>query len=291
MRKTASYIMISALIFSTMEVALKIAGGTIDPLQMTFLRFAVGGACLLPFGLREMREIGRPGGRLLAWQAMLGVVCVPASMVLFQLGVMHSNAATAAVIFCSNPIFIAFFAHFLNENDRLTKLKLLSIGPALAGILFMARPWDVRAGDSIGGALLSLAAAILFALYSTLGTRTLARGGIWAQTSVSFLFGAAALLAVMLAAGRPVVPASAADIPIILYAGLVVTGGGYIFFFLAVKASNATTASLVFFFKPVLAPVIAVATLEESIAWNTVVGVALVLAASYMILHDKRRLG
>jgi drug/metabolite transporter (DMT)-like permease len=291
-KKTALYIILSALIFSTMEVALKIAGGTVDPLQMTFLRFVIGGVLLLPFGLREMRAAGlRPDGRLLAWQAMLGVICVPASMVLFQLGVMYSNAATAAVIFCSNPIFIAFFAHFLNENDRLTRLKLLSIPPAVAGIVFMIRPWDVREGDSIGGALLSVSAAILFALYSTLGTRTLARAGTWAQTSVSFLFGAGALLVIMLIAERPVATGLAADIPVVLYAGIVVTGGGYIFFFLAAKASDATTASLTFFFKPVLAPVVAVIVLGESVAWNMLCGIALILTASYMIIHDKRRRG
>jgi drug/metabolite transporter (DMT)-like permease len=291
MKKAALYIILSALIFSTMEVALKIAGSTVDPLQMTFLRFAIGGVCLLPFGLREMKEVGRPDGKLLAWQAMLGLICVPLSMVLFQFGVMLSNAATAAVIFCSNPIFNAYFAHFLNEHDRLTRLKILSIAPAVAGILFMIRPWDVREGDSIGGALLSLSAAILFALYSTLGARTLARAGTWAQTSMSFLFGAGALLVVMLATGSPVVRGLAADLPVVLYVSLVVTGGGYILFFLAIKASNATTASLIFFFKPVLAPAVAVIALGELVAWNMVVGIALILAASYMIIYDKRENG
>jgi drug/metabolite transporter (DMT)-like permease len=287
-KKVALYIIISSLIFSTMEVALKITGSTTDPLQMTFLRFIIGGAFLLPFGLREMKAKGKPDPRLLAWQLLLGIICVPASMVMFQLGVTHSNAATAAVIFCSNPIFIALFAHILNDNDKLTKLKLLSIPPAIAGIILMASPWDLRPGDTLPGALFSTAAAVIFALYSTLGARTLHRTGARAQTSVTFIFGALALLAVMLPAGAPIATGVAANLPAILYIGIVVTGGGYLFFFLAVEASNATTAALIFFFKPILAPIIAVLALHETITWNMLAGIALVLAASYLIIRDKR---
>ncbi|MDR0520067.1 MAG: DMT family transporter [Clostridiales Family XIII bacterium] len=291
MKKVAVYIALSSLIFSTMEVGLKIAQGAVDPFQMTFLRFLIGGACLLPFGLMELRGKGLPSARLLAWQAALGVVCVPVSMVLFQLSVTHSNAATVAVIFCSNPIFIALFAHFLNKNDRLTKLKLLAIAPAAAGIIFMARPWDMRAGDSAVGVLLSISSAMLFALYSTLSARTLDKAGTCAQTSASFIFGALALLIAMLIAGIPAFDGLAANLPIILYVGIVVTGGGYILFFLAVKSSNSTTASLTFFFKPAIAPVMAVIVLGETITWNVYAGIALVLLASYMIIYDKRKTG
>jgi drug/metabolite transporter (DMT)-like permease len=282
------FIVLATLIFSTMEVALKIVGVRIDPLQMTFFRFFLGGAFLLPFGVSEMRRKGRPDTKLLLYQLMLGVVCVPVSMVMFQFGVLYCSAATAAVIFCSNPIFTVFFAHFLNRNDRLTPFKLWSIVPAVAGIVFMIKPWDVRPEDTILGALLSVGAALTFSLYSTLSARTVQRSGVWAQTSVSFLFGAAALLAVMLPLGVPVFTGFTENIPIILYVSVGVTGLGYLLYFLSIQKSNATTSSLVFFFKPVIAPVFAVILLGESIAWNMYIGIALMLFASYLIMFDKQ---
>ena len=39
MKKTILGILVSALCFSTMEIALKIGGNSLDPIQMTFLRF------------------------------------------------------------------------------------------------------------------------------------------------------------------------------------------------------------------------------------------------------------
>ena len=41
-KKEIFYIVTTALLFSTMEVALKIAGGELDSYQLTFIRFAIG---------------------------------------------------------------------------------------------------------------------------------------------------------------------------------------------------------------------------------------------------------
>ena len=43
-------VLLTAFFFSTMEVALKLAASGMDSLQLTFLRFLIGGLILLPFG-------------------------------------------------------------------------------------------------------------------------------------------------------------------------------------------------------------------------------------------------
>ena len=50
-KKEILYITITAILFSTMEVALKIAGNELDAFQVTFIRFAIGGLFLLPFAI------------------------------------------------------------------------------------------------------------------------------------------------------------------------------------------------------------------------------------------------
>jgi len=292
MKKVITCIIISALIFATMEVALKIAGNSLDPFQMTFLRFFIGGVVLAPIGIWELKKNKtRLDAGIILRMILLGAICVPLSMMLFQFGVMKSNASTAAVIFCVNPVFIAFFAHFLNKGDRLNLLKGISLLIALPGIVLLVKPWDMQAGNTIEGVMMTLGAAILFALYSVLGTRTIGKVGTFAQTSMSFLFGSVILLFAMLAMHKPILYGVMSNIPEILYVGIVVTGAGYLFYFIAIKYSNATTGSVTFLLKPALAPIIAVIVLNERILWNTIVGILFILAASGIIIIEKRRGG
>jgi drug/metabolite transporter (DMT)-like permease len=285
MKKVVTFIILSALIFATMEVALKYAGSTVDPLQMTFLRFLIGGLILLPLGIAELRRNNtKLDARLILRMFILGTICVPVSMIMFQYGVMHANAATASVIFCVNPVFTAFFAHFLNKNDKFTKMKAVSIAFAVPGIVMMMRPWDIQPGNTILGALLMIGAAATFSLYSVIGTRTLVKVGTFAQTALCFIFGAAVLLVVMLFMGRPVFSGLSGNIPIVLYVGIVVTGLGYLLYFLSIKYSNASTGSITFFLKPAIAPFVAVLILHEKITWNMYIGIVLILLASFIIL-------
>ena len=51
MNKGYIYILITAFAFSTMEIVGKMISNQLNPLQMTFLRFFIGGLILLPFAL------------------------------------------------------------------------------------------------------------------------------------------------------------------------------------------------------------------------------------------------
>ena len=46
----------TAFLFGTMEIALKIGGNTFDPLQLTGLRFLIGGLVLLPMTRRNITQ-------------------------------------------------------------------------------------------------------------------------------------------------------------------------------------------------------------------------------------------
>ena len=50
------YIALCAVIFSTMEVMLKTVHGVFAPMQITCLRFLVGGILLIPFASRSMKK-------------------------------------------------------------------------------------------------------------------------------------------------------------------------------------------------------------------------------------------
>lgn len=227
-------------------------------------------------------------GRDLAALAGTGILGVTISMSMFQFSIMMCNASTVSVLICVNPFFTMIFAHFLT-NEKLTRHKILVLIIALVGIMFMLRPWDVQEGNSVWGMLLMIAAAFTFGLYTVVAKVSQEKLGLYAQTSISFLFGSAALLIVILVMGRPVLEGVAGDLPVVLYTGVMVTGLGYYCYFRAIELAGASTGAFAFFLKPAIAPVIAVIVLHETILWNTVVGIGFVLVASLLnILYRKK---
>jgi drug/metabolite transporter (DMT)-like permease len=73
-------------------------------------------------------------------------------------------------------------------------------------------------------------------------------------------------------------------LPVVLYTFIGVTGLGYTCYFLTMEVASTHEASLVFFFKPALAPVLAWLILREQIAGNMVAGIVLILAGSLLSL-------
>lgn len=295
------FIALTAFLFSTMEIALKEIAGQFNPVQMTMTRFLVGGIALIPFALRALRRRNLIlTCHDLAWFAFLGFLGIFVSMTFYQLAVENANASVVAVLFSCNPVFVLIFsALFLRFPIRRNQVvSLLFQG---TGILFLINP--PHTDISTAGITFTLLATALFALYAVAGTRPCIRYSGVVVTCGSFLFGSAEML--VLAAASHVPPVADfltghglslfADIPFLtgytpgnalymLYICMGVTGAGYAFYFMAMEATTPMTASMVFFFKPVLAPILAFIILREPIPFNMVVGILLVLAGSLVSL-------
>lgn len=289
MRKAYVFVILTAILFGTMEVACKTAGNGLDPFQLTFLRFAIGGLILLPFAIVELRKnqikLNAKDFLILAGVGALGI---PISMVFFQIGVINSNAATASVLICINPMFTMVFAHFF-ANEKLNRNKFIVLAIGLVGLIFMIKPWNVQEGNTVFGIVCMLLAAIFFGAYTVAGKVSVQKMGIMAQTSISFILGSLILLIIILITGKPVIAGVGDNLLLVLYVGIFVTGLGYYCYFMAIKASDASTGSLAFFIKPAIAPVMAVIFLKETILWNTYVGIALILVSSYMNIRYQRK--
>ena len=109
------FIALAAVIFSTMEVLLKLpaVAGAFHPMQITLERFLGGGIGLLPVAGGTVRRKGiRLTRRDVGTFALTGLFCVPLSMVLYQLAITHGQANVVAVLFSGNPIFVIRTAVF-----------------------------------------------------------------------------------------------------------------------------------------------------------------------------------
>lgn len=283
-------VIMAAFLFGTMEIALKIAGSSLDSFQLTAVRFFIGGLLLLPFAIKEMRDNDiRLDIKQFLYLGLVGIICIPVSMLIFQIGVLKSNAATASVLISMNTLFTLIFARII-DNEKISRNKIIAIFVGIIGALFMIKPWDMQEGNTVLGVVLVLIGAAAFGLYTVMGKKATDQVGIFVQTSFSFIEGSIVLAVINLIIGKPIIAGINMDnILPVLYVSVFVTGLGYLFYFIAIKYSNAVTGSVTFFIKPAIAPILAVLILHESIYWNSIVGIILVLIASFVNLRENKK--
>ena len=287
MKRGYLYILITTLLFSSMEVALKCIAGQLNPIQLNFSRFLVGGLVLVPLAVRELKKRRLSlDGRALGTFALLGLMGIAVSMSLYQLAVARVQASVVGVLFSSNPVFVTLFA-FLLLREKISKNQILGLALDVIGIVLIIQPWHLKL-DALGVTYILLG-TLLFALYGVCGKRQCARFGGLVVSCFSFLLGAAEMmaLAALTAAGLDAFASipfltgyTAANLPIVLYIYIGVTGIGFTCYFLSMEVTSAQTTSLVFFFKPALAPLLAFLILHEAIPGNMLAGIVCILCGS-----------
>lgn len=286
MKRGYVFILLTALAFSTMEVVGKTIANQLNPLQLNFLRFLIGGLVLLPFALSELRAKKlRLTANDFLFFAVTGFLGIAFSMSLFQMAVLYAKASVVAVIVSTNPIFTVPFAYFI-LREKLPPNTLLALLLCLAGLGFFLNPFGMNA--DLHGIWLAIASAVSFSLYGVISRKRVEKYGSFALNSLTFLVACAMLFVYLTVSGIPTFTGiNAGNVLQVAYMGVVVTGLGYLFYFLAMRETSAVTASTVFFIKPALAPILSWIALHEVLRPNTIIGVLLVLAGSFVMLRAK----
>ena len=114
-------------------VAVKIGVTDSPPLMLAALRFAIGGACVVGWGLWNRAPFWlQPGeGRSLFGLGLLFAV----QLGLLNVGVWLSTAGHAAVLLNAYPVYIVLLAHFLVPGDRITVATLGGVLLGFVGIV------------------------------------------------------------------------------------------------------------------------------------------------------------
>ena len=299
MKKGYLYIALTTVLFSTMEITLKSISGSFNPIQLTLSRFLIGGVILLPLAIKALKKknIKLAVADMLNF-ALLGFICVVIGMLLYQMAVMNTKASVVAVLFSSNPIFVMIFAYFILK-EPIFKNNILAMILEVIGIVAIINPFHTKL--SFFGVTLAMLSAIAFAIYGVLGKQKTEKFGGIVVTCFSFLFGSMEMLLLTfltrihvaadfltahglgMFANVPLFTGYNLDnILVVIYTFVGITGAGYVFYFLAMEETSANTTSLVFFFKPALAPILALILLKEAIPFNMVIGILFILGGSIL---------
>lgn len=293
--------------FSSMEIALKSAGNAFNPIQLNLIRFFIGGLILLPIALRALhKQDHRLNRGDWALFFLTGLVCVIISMTLYQLAISVDEASTVAVLFSCNPVFALIFSYLI-LHERLGRANLIAVIVSIIGLVVIVNPAHLT--NPVGLAL-AIGSALTFGLYSIVSRWGSVRhnfNGI-VMTCFTFLAGSLELLVIMLITHVPAVANGLRQVGwtrqfaampilqnvslqyfwILFFIGVCVTGGGFAFYFLAMERSDVSTASLVFFIKPGLAPIMAALLIHEKILTNTIIGIVIILIGSVITFMGNR---
>lgn len=248
---------IAALMFSIFEPISKLVAGDIAPAVITFIRFLIGGVCLMPLSIVTLKKRNKHlGVKDHLFMALLGVLLICMSMLTLQTAVKFGTSpAMIAIIFSCNPIFtIALSAVAFKE--RITLRSVLAIVLCMTGILICS--WQEISTD-VGAfsTLLTLVAAVSFSIYTVLSRIAVSTHQLDGRVSLafSFLYGGAVLAIYLLCSGVGLTEGVCMEnISILLVLGIGVTGIGYLAYLKAIERASAAYASLAFFCKPIIAP-------------------------------------
>lgn len=286
------YLFVALMAFSTMGIVTKTIISQVGSTVVTFIRFLIGGIVLLPFALSDLKKRQvKLGIRDIFELIGLGFLNVAVSMNLGNIGLQYNNANISGILFATNPLFVAVFAHFISK-ERMNAKKWFGLFIGLIGMIITLS--DGFSGTKIDGrfmfgAACSIAGAVIYGFYTVAGKGVTAKMGSLTYTSLTAIFGSITSVPFMIwQGGNPFTLDFKAYWWQIIYVSVFVTGIGFYSYFKSMETLNATLASMVFFIKPIVVTVLSAIILKEAVTINLVIGIVVVLSGLALVKYSDK---
>ncbi len=280
------FIAFTGVMFGSLEVASKLVPH-INPFQMNFMRFLIGGIVIIPFALYEIRskKLKVSFGDV-AYSGFLGLILVGFSMTLMQVGISKVPAPQVAFIFASNPMIIAVLAAFiLKEKPGLLTFIFIILG--MTGIVFIVDPFKKAFNLDV---LYPIAAVTLMGTYIVLARKLSMRLGSLFVTGTAIFLGTIGLGIFNLIIGKGLFSdIRLADVPIVFFMGAFISGLAYVTYFKGMEFINTSTGSMTFFLKAITATVLSILILKDKPELSTYIGAAFILAGTVVLIISNNR--
>lgn len=275
------------LLWGSTWVAIKIGLESLDPFTSATVRFIVGFILLaLAFRVWRFRFPDRPHIRRDVF--VTGLVMYGVNFSLLYWAQQYLNASTAAVLFSSMPFFVALCAHVMLPNEKLALRTVLGMILGLAGtVVLFSRDIDFS-GPAL--AMLAVLGASFWASWATVKIkRDLGMVGSSVLATLQLPPGILLMALGMFAFELPLeFDFSTRAIGSVLYLAIAGTGGAFIGWYWILKRIPATAASLMTFIEPVVATILAVLILHETLSSRFLAGAALILIGVLLVVLKRK---
>ncbi len=280
-------------LFSTVEVLSKLIGARVSPGLLVFLRFFITGLVLLALVGRDLpRRLAALGRRDYALFAFNGFVSIALAISLFHLALLvFEKAASCAVVFSANPIFVMLLARFINR-EPLSWPKAAAVLSGAVGVAFFAWESGAFTLQSLQALGLIAVSALLFSAGICISRRVIHRYGVFILMGFTTLFGSLMVLPWAVWSLWRTGPAGLLSAwPLVLALVLPGTTLAYGLYYYGLHHCTAFQASMPFFLKPVLASLLAMVWLGEELNLFMVLGSLCILSGLVITVVFGRRSG
>jgi drug/metabolite transporter (DMT)-like permease len=259
-------------------IVVKGALEVLPPVGFSFLRYAVAAITLLI--LLRWRE-GRfrlPVGDIVA-MALLGMLGFGCYQILWTVALESIPAGDSALLIATTPVLTALIAVAVGA-EAANAVKLIGSAVAFVGVaLVVAAGPGLNLGASLVGDVLTLGAALCWAIYTAFGATILRRHSPLVTTTWAIVTGTLFLAPVGIAQ-LATVDLAMVGLPAILaviYAGTLAAGFANVIIFQGVKLLGPTRVTSLQSLVPALAVVLAAIFLDEPIRPSQILGGAVIL--------------
>ena len=268
-----------ALIWGSAFLWIKLADRGFSPVEVTLARLALGAAVLFAIVLARRDPVPR-SARLWMHIAVAALFANAVPYLLFAVAEQSVNSSTAGIINATTPLWTVVLALAVRHQKTVTSWQAAGLIIGFVGAVLIFTPWTTAAGLTSAGALECLAASISYAVSFIYMDKFLARRGIGPVVLSACQLGAASImLAIALAVTGVHTPhVTAVSLVAIAVLGVIGTGFAYVLNYQIITSEGATIASTVTYLLPVVAIVLGVLVLGESVTVAVLAGIALVLA-------------
>ena len=274
------------IVWGSTYLGIALAGETIPPIFAAGVRFLLAGALMGAFvAARRGHDPFRVGRGELGAAALVGVLLLGANALLF-VAERRVPIGLASLLIASVPLWIVVMRTV--TGDRPGRVALTGVASGFVGIAVLVRP----GGDaSFGGILLVLGSALIWATGSFLSSKLPLPEDPFVATTLQMVAGGVLLLPIGLAfpGAESLDPSTWSWRSLVGLVYLVLIGSlvGYTAYVWLLGNLPISTVATYAYVNPVVAILLGVIFLDETVTWQILVGAAVVLVSVALVIRSE----
>jgi drug/metabolite transporter (DMT)-like permease len=274
-------------IWGASYMLIKIGIRDFSPGMVAFLRVALAAGILLAIAGGR----GALGGfRDRIWiVALLALVQVAGPFLLINAGEQEISSSLAGILVTSTPLFTALLAMRFDHEERSEGSRLLGVALGVAGVVVLLGVDLGGSGDALLGGLAVVLAGLGYAIGGLVGKHQMSdRPPIGVAAWV--LTGSTLILLPVAVLGLPDSAPGLGPVGAVSLLGVLGTGFAFVILYELFATIGPSRAWTVTYLAPGFAVVYGAVLLDEKITAITLIGLALILAGSYLAAEGGTRL-
>lgn len=288
--KATLAVIICHMLTGSASVATRYLVGTMQPLDIAFLRYLLGGLALLPLLLVARRQ--PLSGRLVIQILSLGILFFGLFPWIHATAFQYTTASRGAIVLATMPIWAMLLGHFLGSDPfSLRTLSGIFLAVAGVGIALYDKSLSADIGAGFQGELIMLVAAIVGAIYSVFSKPVLKHTTAYLFTPLAMLSGCLFLspMAVQENVFSNYAALPATPLVIMAYLGIIAGGLAFFLFNWVLDKTTPTITTLFVTLNPVTAIVLAWLLLDEAMTPYFFLGATMVIIGIVLSLWPQRK--